>query len=196
MNWSSLVGGSVVPVVLLRQGDHHLVDERVARVATPARTARCRSDLPVVLGDQNLAAAGRGPHPDDGVRIGDAGRDGPVRRQLVDRHLQGEGVDVRRHGGVDARHGLQGRKTEGGVRRRQRPQDRRGRRPLRGPRRSLRPAGRRRPDRVPAGAGTMLGRGGQAGVVRGRERADVAGRAGEAASEHGPSRPNRIRVSV
>ena len=62
--------------------------------------------------DEALLAARRRPDPDDGVRVGVAGRLAVVPRQVLDRHLDGDAVDVQAGEGIDAGHGGQALEEE------------------------------------------------------------------------------------
>ena len=95
-------GGHGVPEVLLAHRDDDLVDQRVAQPGDLCPRPDGESGAGRRIEVAELLAAGRGPHADDGVGIGDVRRGRAVGREVADRNLDGDGVDVGRGERVDA----------------------------------------------------------------------------------------------
>ena len=163
-----------VPVVLLDHGHQDLVEQRVAEAGDLDERAPSRRSPRVPRGvghieHPDLLARGAGPDADDRR----------ARRQVADRDLQGDAVDVEQLGGVDP---VAGREVAEGVEVLEGSQvaqvedgaqvDVEALGPLAGE------------DRPAAGEGVDRGLG-QGGVIGRRQRADVARRAGQARGQDG-----------
>ncbi len=101
----------VVPRVLAGHRDEHLVEQGVAQSGHLRHAALAHVPVGPLVEDPDLGPAGRGPHPDHGVRVHDVGRRRAGGGQLPDRHLQHDAVDVDLGQGVDAGHGRRGQQV-------------------------------------------------------------------------------------